>query len=157
MANPLKVILNKFFPTQLKTQGSNITEQSFDPDLTHSVSLLSGWDGNNENIAVVDAAGNLHVNLAGSSFLNYQVISITAPTAQPASANVIFNNNVSEIDLIISNNAINVQLVNSINGAVGGTIPLPTGSTNIKYVTNSMLVWSQSTASAASVTVIGWW
>ncbi|MEM3860756.1 MAG: hypothetical protein QW478_15410 [Candidatus Micrarchaeaceae archaeon] len=157
MANPIKVIINRFFPRELQTENNNIETQSFDPDLTHTVALVSGWDGQHEHLVNVDAAGNMYVNTAASSYLHYQVINITAPTSQPASPNVSFGQYVSEMDILISGNGIYLAMVDSTNGALGGTIPLSVGSVNLKYVTNSLSVWSQSSTAGATVTVIGWW
>ena len=153
----LEVLTNHLLPDELTTTPSQIDKQYFKPDLSHNISMVSGYDGEREHLAQVDSSGALKVNAAVGGYLHYSVVSGSYDDTQPTSANVTFSHYVDELDLQVSGNAVNIQLINSTTNTLGDVINLPVGFTQIKYVTNGLTIWCNVSGSSSTVQVVGWW
>lgn len=157
MTTPLKVKTHGLLPYGIEFAPEQIATQSFNPDLSHTISLLAGYDGSNENIALVDKNGAVHVNMAASGFLHYKVFNIVVDSNTPASANVVFPSYVQELDFSINDNPINLSIMLSEDNAWGDTIQLPVALVNFKFITNALRIWCATSGLTSNVQVVGWW
>jgi len=146
--------MNKFFPSGIQTQNNNIDSQTFDPNLTHNVSMVSGFDGVHENLAIVDTSGNLHVNSAASSYLHYYVTSITPTATYTPVVNVTFPQAVSYIQVIVLNNYTEMAFVDTTTGQLGPSFTLVEGTYTYKLVTTGAAVYAYTTGNAPTVSFL---
>jgi hypothetical protein len=151
MANPLKILYNKFFPAGIQTQNNNIDSQTFDPNLTHSVSMISGFDGTHENLVTVDASGNLHVNSAASSYLHYYLTSISPTETYTPIVNVTFPAAVSYIQISITNHYVTMAFVDTTTGQLGPIFSLQTGNFTFQLLTTGAAVYANSAGNTPTV------
>jgi hypothetical protein len=157
MANPLKIILNKFFPSEIQTQNNNIDTQTFDPNLTHNVSMVSGFDGTHENLAIVDSAGNLHVNSAASSYLHYYGIGFNVSTTYTNTPNIVFPAAVSFIILQLELNAAAISFIDTTTGKMGPVFALNPGVYTFPIVTTAMAIYEWSSGNGVGVNVVAFY
>jgi len=151
MGNPLKILYNKFFPSGIQTQNNNIDSQTFDPNLTHSVSMISGFDGTHENLVTVDASGNLHVNSAASSYLHYYVTSISPTATYTPIVNVTFPAAVSYIQVTVTTAYTTMSFIDTTTGQLGPVFGLQEGTYIYKLVTTGAAVYANSAGNTPTV------
>jgi hypothetical protein len=149
--------MNKFFPSGIQTQNNNIETQTFDPNLTHNVSMVSGFDGVHENLVVVDAAGNLHVNSASSSYLNYYSTYFVTTTVYTPTVNVTFPKVVSYVMVSITNSAGQFSFVDTITGQLGTMLWLDPGTYVFPITTTGMAYYSGASGTSTGVCIIGYY
>lgn len=153
----IEITTNGLLPYEFTFIPQQFMRQWFNPDLQHTISLISGYDGEHEHIAVVDSTGALKINSAASGYLHYNVVSGTYDSTTPSAANVIFDDYVDELDLTVKDNPVNIRLTDSTTGQVGGIFELPVGYTQIKYLTNAVMIWCNVSGSSSTVQIAGWW
>ena len=149
--------MNKFFPSGIQTQNNNIETQTFDPNLTHNVSMVSGFDGVHENLAIVDASGNLHVNSAASSYLHYYSNYLSISTPYVNTVNVVLPAVASLIFIQIGTNPANVAFVDTTTGQLGIKISLSPGTYMFPIVTSGLAVYAFTSGSGTFVTVMSFY
>ena len=157
MATSLNVKTHGLLPFELALSPSTIVHQSFNPDLTHTVAIVSGYDGYHEHIAQVDATGALKVNSGATSYLNYKVYNVTVDSTTPSSATISFPDYVNEIDLMISDNSVNLSMMSSTTNQWQDPIELPVSNVELKYVTKAIQLWCAVSGSTSTVQVVVWW
>jgi len=157
MATSLDVKTHGLLPVELALSPSTIVHQSFNPDLSHTVAIVSGYDGYHEHIAQVDATGALKVNSSATGYLYYKTYNVTVDSTVPTAATVTFPNYVNEIDLLINDNSVNLSMLSSTTGQWQDTIELPVSNVNLKYVTNAIQLWCAVSGQTSSVQVVVWW
>jgi hypothetical protein len=147
MGNPLKVILNKFFPSGIQTQNNNIDSQTFDPNLTHNVSMVSGFDGTHENLAIVDALGNLHVNSASG----------TVSVGYTPTVNITFPTPVSLVFLQFITNPAKLSFIDTTTNNLGAAFTLSAGNYTIPIVTNGIAFYCMTAGNTVSYMIMGYY
>lgn len=155
--NRLEVKSNGLLPTEIKTSPSGIQKQYFNTDLNHTISLVAGYDGQNEHIAKVDATGKLMVNAGTTSLTEYEVHNVTVDSTTPSGTNVNFSQAVSSVDLHIEGNDVNVKLNITKTSTLGDTIKLPVGDVNIPFTTDGLALWCAVSGGTSTVQIVGWW
>jgi hypothetical protein len=155
MANPLKILYNKFFPSGIQTQNNNIDSQTFDPNLTHNVSMISGFDGVNEHLAVVDTAGNLHVNTAATAYYHCYVQSVS--TTSTGFTTITFPNGVvvSEVIVTVGESEAAIMFLDTITGEWSNILYLAPGSYIFNLLTTSVKVQAVIPGNQTYIGVIG--
>ena len=153
----LEVLTNHLLPSEIITTPSQIEKQYLKPDFTHTIAMISGYDGEREHVAQVDGSGALKVNTAASGYLHYVVVSNTYSSTTPSAANIVFDDYIDELDLTVKDNPVNIRLTDSTTGQFGDTFELPTGFTQINYVTKAIMIWCNVSGSTSTVQVVGWW
>jgi len=154
--NELEVKTNGLLPAEIKLSPSGIRKQHLKTDLQHTLSLIAGYDGHNEHVAKVDETGKLMVNAGTSSMTDYEAYNITVDSTTPSAANVNFINPVSEVDLKIDDNDVNVALVKQSTNTLGDVFTLPQGNASIPFTTSGLTVWCNVSGGTSTVQVIGW-
>ena len=153
---PVRIKSNGLLPSEIELEPDHIREQSFDPDLIHTLSLLAGYDGQHEHVVQVNADGKIAISTAPPSVLHYEVVRGTYSSTTPSGANVILSDVGSEIDLSISDNPIRIRLKDSVTGAFGDYIDLPVSDVEIPMVTNQLMIWCSVSGSSSSVQLVSW-
>jgi len=149
--------MNKFFPSGIQTQNNNIDSQTFDPNLTHNVSMVSGFDGVHENLAIVDASGNLHVNSAASSFLHVWGTSFTTGASYTPTVNVSFPYTVSLVIVYVGAAGGTIAFVDTTTGVLGSSFGLTNGFFTFPVVTTGIALYSAVSGTNCGFNVIGFY
>jgi len=153
MSNPLKVILNKFFPSGIQTQNNNIDTQTFDPNLTHNVSMISGFDGIHENLAVVDKNGNLHVNNIVGGYYHYYTMRMSTVQTYVNTVNLTFPATVSLINIIVETANGEIAFVDTTTGQLGMMFIIEPGTYSFNLITTGMALYAQSSTSSPTFVI----
>ena len=153
---PLRVKTNGLIPAEIELEPSQIREQTLSPDLIHALAIIAGYDGSHEHIAKVDATGKLMVNVGTSSVTEYEASKATYDSTTPSAPNLTFSAPVSNVDLHIEDNDINLELESSLTGTLGDIITLPVGDVSIPYTTSALALWCNVSGSTSTVQVVGW-
>ena len=157
MSNPLKILYNKFFPSVIQTQNNNIDSQTFDPNLTHNVSMISGFDGTHENLAIVDTSGNLHVNSAASSYLHSYVFYGNITTGYQSVVNIAFPTPVSLVFLSNGTNNAQMAFVDTTTGQLGNFCVLGPGLYTLPLVTSGIAFYANTSGNIVYYSIIGYY
>jgi len=149
--------MNKFFPSGIQTQNNNIDSQTFDPNLTHNVSMVSGFDGTHENLAIVDQSGNLHVNSAASSYLHYESHMINVTAAYTPVVNVSFSHPVSLVFIYCWTGGPVLAFVDTTTGQLGNPFGLTTGIFNFPITTTGIALYSNTSGTDVGCWIVGYY
>jgi len=149
--------MNKFFPSGIQTQNNNIDSQTFDPNLTHNVSMVSGFDGVHENLAVVDQAGNLHVNSAASSYLHTYTAYESTANGSSSPILITFPATVSLIYMYSINGYADIMLYDTVNNSWSSIFAVGSGIVVFPVVTNQIKVCSDTPGTTVSIHIIAFY
>jgi len=149
--------MNKFFPSGIQTQNNNIDSQTFDPNLTHNVSMVAGFDGVHENLAIVDSAGNLHVNSAASSYLHTFATGVITSNGSSSPILITFPVNVSLIYMYSVNGYADIMIYDTVKNSWGTNFPLGSSLVAFPVVTNQIQVYSDNPSVTVTIHIIAFY
>ena len=104
--------------------------------------MVSGFDGVHENLAVVDPAGNLHVNSAATSYLHVYIYTFGTTAGYTSTVNVPFPHPSSLVCVDVGAAGGTIGFVDSTTGQLSAQGQLDAGFYTFPIVTTGIALYS---------------